>query len=85
MSSACSAPLGFINSKVSTAIYQEILKHLMLYFLSEKLYGEADFIVQQDLVPTYPAKGTNTCVNEHGITRLDVVTRAKLALNKCCV
>jgi len=33
-------PLCFIKSKVNAAVYQDILDH--------KLYGDADFIVQQD-------------------------------------
>ncbi len=37
----------FYQSKVNAAIYQEILEHFMLPS-SDKLYGDADFLFQQD-------------------------------------
>ncbi len=40
-------PLCFIKSKVNAAIYQEILEHFMLPS-ADKLYGDADFLFQQD-------------------------------------
>ncbi len=40
-------PLCFIKSKVNSAIYQEILEHFMLTS-ADKLYGDADFLFQQD-------------------------------------
>ncbi len=40
------------------SIYQEILEHFMLSS-ADKLYGDADFIFQQDLAPAHTAKGTN--------------------------
>ena len=46
ISSAGVGSLCFIKSKVNAAIYQEILEHFMLP--SSKLYGDADFILQQD-------------------------------------
>ncbi|KAJ7317068.1 hypothetical protein JRQ81_003230, partial [Phrynocephalus forsythii] len=55
MSSACVSPLCFIKSRVNTAIYQEILEHFMLPSADE-LYGDADFIFQQDLAPAHIAK-----------------------------
>ncbi len=57
MSSAGVGPLCFLKSTVNAAIYQEILEHFMLPS-ADKLYGEADFIFQQDLAPAHTAKGT---------------------------
>ncbi len=48
MSSAGVGPLCFLKSTVNVAIYQEILEHFMLPS-ADKLYGDADFIFQQDL------------------------------------
>ncbi len=48
MSSAGVGPLCFLKSTVNAAIYQEILEHFMLPS-ADKLYGDADFIFQQDL------------------------------------
>ncbi len=57
MSSAGVGPLCFLKSTVNAAIYQEILEHFMLPS-ADKLYGDADFIFQQDLAPAHTAKGT---------------------------
>ncbi len=38
---------------------------------ADKLYGDADFIFQQDLAPAHTAKGTKSWFNDHGITVLD--------------
>ncbi len=35
-----------------------------------KLYGDADFIFQQDLAPAHTAKGTKSWFNDHGVTVL---------------
>ncbi len=70
MSSAGVGPLCFLKSTVNTAIYQEILEHFMLPS-ADKLYGDADFIFQQDLAPAHTAKGTKTWFNDHGVTVLD--------------
>ncbi|KAJ7338121.1 hypothetical protein JRQ81_010711 [Phrynocephalus forsythii] len=70
MSSAGVSPLCFIKSRVNTAVYQEILEHFMLPSTDE-LYGDADFIFQNDLAPTHTAKSTKTWLNDHGITVLD--------------
>ncbi len=67
MSSAGVGPLCFLKS---TAIYQEILEHFMLPS-ADKLYGDADFIFQQDLAPAHTAKGTKSWFNDHGVTVLD--------------
>ncbi len=38
---------------------------------ADKLYGDADFIFQQDLAPAHTAKGTRSWFNDHGVTVLD--------------
>ncbi len=60
----------FSESTVNAAIYQEILEHFMLPS-ADKLYGDADFIFQQDLAPAHTAKGTKSWFNDHGVTVLD--------------
>ncbi len=70
MSSAGVGPLCFLKSTVNAAIYQEILEHFMLPS-ADKLYGDADFIFQQDLAPANTAKGTKSWFNDHGVTVLD--------------
>ncbi len=57
-------------SPVNAAIYQEILDHFML-LSADKLYGDADFIFQQDLAPAHNAKGTKSWFNDHVVTVLD--------------
>ncbi len=57
-------------SPVNAAIYQDILEHFMLPS-ADKLYGDADFIFQQDLAPAHTAKGTKSWFNDHGVTVLD--------------
>ncbi len=70
MSSAGVGPLCFLKSTVNAAIYQEVLEHFMLPS-ADKLYGDADFIFQQDLAPAHTAKGTQSWFNDHGVTVLD--------------
>ncbi len=70
MSSAGVGPLRFLKSTVNAATYQEILEHFMLPS-ADKLYGDADFIFQQDLAPAHTAKGTKSWFNDHGVTVLD--------------
>ncbi len=70
MSSAGVGPLCFLKSTVNAAIYQEILEHFMLPS-ADKLYGDVDFIFQQDLAPTHTAKSTKSCLNDHGVGVLD--------------
>ncbi len=70
MSSAGVGPLCFLKSTVNAAIYQEILEHFMLPS-ADKLYGDANFIFQQDLAPAHTAKGTKSWFNDHGVTVLD--------------
>ncbi len=56
-------PLCFLKSTVNSAIYQEILEHFMLPS-ADKLYGDADFIFQQDFdtMPKVPKAGSMTMV-----------------------
>ncbi len=58
------------RSAVNTAIYQEILEYFMLPS-ADKLYGDADFIFQQDVAPAHTAKSTKSWFNEHDVTVLD--------------
>ncbi len=46
-------PLCFLKTTFNTAIYQEILEH---FTSADMLYGDADFILQQDLAPAHTAK-----------------------------
>ncbi len=70
MSSAGVGTLCFLKSTVNAAIYQEILEHFMLPS-ADKLYGDAEFIFQQNLAPAHTAKGTKSLFNDHGINVLD--------------
>ncbi len=47
VTSAGVGPLCFLTSKVNSAVYQEILEHFM-QTSAGKLYGDADFMFQQD-------------------------------------
>ncbi len=38
---------------------------------ADKLYGDADFIFQQDLAPAHTANGTKSWFNDHGVSVLD--------------
>ncbi len=69
MTSAGVGPLCFIKSKVNAAVYQDILEHLMLS-PADKLYGDADFLFQQDF-RTHSAKTTSKWFANHDITVLD--------------
>ncbi len=70
MSSAGVGPLCFLKSTVNAAIYQEMLGPFMIPS-ADKLYGEADFILQQGLAPAHTAKGIKSWFNDHGVTVLD--------------
>ncbi len=59
--------LCFIKSRVNAAINQDILEHFMLPS-ADKLYGDADFIFQQDLAPVHTAKGTKSWFIDHCVT-----------------
>ncbi len=67
MTSAGVGQLCFLKSTVNATIYRDILEHFMLPS-ADKLYGDADFIFQQDLAPAHTAKGTKIWFNDHGVT-----------------
>uniref|UniRef100_A0A9J7ZSX0 Transposase Tc1-like domain-containing protein n=1 Tax=Cyprinus carpio carpio TaxID=630221 RepID=A0A9J7ZSX0_CYPCA len=60
---AC-GPVCFLRSKVNTAVYQEVLEHFMLP-AADQLYGDADFIFQQDLAAAHSAKASSTWFKEN--------------------
>ncbi len=71
--------LCFIKSKAYAAIYQELLEHFMPRS-ADKLYGDADFLFQQDIRTLAPAQTTSKCQSakttskwfaDHDITVLD--------------
>ncbi len=62
VSSAGVGSLCFLKSTVNAAIYQDILEHFILPS-ADKLYGEADFIFQQDLAPVH----SRAVVQESGL------------------
>ncbi len=70
MSFAGVGPLCFLRSKVNTAVYQVVLEHFMLP-AADQLYGDVDFIFQQDLAPAHSAKATSTWFKDHGIPVLN--------------
>ncbi len=70
MSSAGVGPLCFLRSNVNPAEYQEVLEHFMLP-AADQLYGDADFILQQDLAPAHTAKAASTWFKDHGIPVLN--------------
>ncbi len=70
MSSAGVGPLCFLRSKVNTAVYQEVFRALHAS-CCWPLYGDADFIFQQDLAPAHSAKATSTWFKDHGIPVLN--------------
>uniref|UniRef100_A0A9J7Z6L1 Tc1-like transposase DDE domain-containing protein n=1 Tax=Cyprinus carpio carpio TaxID=630221 RepID=A0A9J7Z6L1_CYPCA len=47
-----------------------VLEHFMLP-AADQLYGDADFISQQDLAPAHSAKATSTWFKDHGIPVLN--------------
>ncbi|KAL0193782.1 hypothetical protein M9458_012078 [Cirrhinus mrigala] len=59
-----------LRSKVNAAVYQDVLEHCMLP-AADQLYGDADFIFQQDLAPAHSAKATSTWFKEHAIPVLN--------------
>ncbi|CAJ0959493.1 unnamed protein product [Ranitomeya imitator] len=65
-----SAGVRFIKTKVSAAVYQEILEHFMLPS-ADKLFGDENCILQQDWTPIHTAKSTNTWFTNNSITVLD--------------
>ncbi len=85
MSSSGVGPLCFLRSKVNTAVYQEVLEHFMLP-AADQLYGDADFIFQQDLAPAHSAKATSTWfkgVVDWFFSRLDCVYGVQSSMCSC--
>ncbi len=70
MSSAGVGPLCFLKSTVNAAIYQEILEHFMLPS-ADKLYGDADFIFQQDLAPVPHCQRYQKLFNDSSLWHLN--------------
>ncbi len=83
MSSAGVGPLCFLRSKVNTAVYQEVLEHFMLP-AADQLYGDADFIFQQDLAPAHSAKATSTWFKDHGIPVFNWPANHRKSMGYCC-
>ncbi len=59
-----------VLSTDNASLYQDILEHFM-FPSADKLYGDVDFIFQQDLAPTQTAKSTKSWFNDHDVTVLD--------------
>ncbi|KAI4885988.1 hypothetical protein NFI96_028859 [Prochilodus magdalenae] len=59
------APSAGTVSKVNVAVYQEGLEPFILP-AADQLYGDADFIFQQDSAPAHSAKATSTWFKDHG-------------------
>ncbi len=70
MSSAGVGPLCFLKSQSTQPSTSKFLENFML-LSADKLYGDADFIFQQDLAPAHTAKGTKSWFNDHDVTVLD--------------
>lgn len=63
------SPLCFIKSKVNTAVYQ-ISEHFMLPS-ADKLYGDTDLALQQDLASDHWAKTTTNWFSDNDINMPD--------------
>ena len=70
MSSEGVGKLCFLKSKVTATVYPNVLEDFMIPS-AEDLYGDADFIFQQDLAPAHTARSTKTWFDAHAITVLD--------------
>ena len=66
MSSAGVGPLCFLRVTVNAVVYQEILENFMLPS-AERLFGDAEFVFQQDLAPAHSAKSTAVWFADHHI------------------
>ncbi len=62
--------LTWAKEKKNWTVAQWSNDHFMLPS-ADKLYGYADFISQQEVVPAHTAKGTKSCFNDHGVAVLD--------------
>ncbi len=70
MSSTGVGPLGFLKTKITAPVYQDILEHYMLPS-ADQLFKDANFIFQQDLAPAHTAKSTKSWLNYYGVGVLD--------------
>ena len=70
MSSAGVSDLCFLKSSVNAAVYQDILEHFMLP-AAEQLFGDNEFIFQQDLAPAHSAKSTQKWFENSQLQVLD--------------
>ncbi len=70
MSSAGVDPLCFLKTNVTAPVYQETLEHFM-FPSADRLFKDADFILQQDLAPVHTAKSTKSWLNDYGVGVLD--------------
>ncbi|KAL1276042.1 hypothetical protein QQF64_035665, partial [Cirrhinus molitorella] len=66
----CWSTVFTVRSRVNAALYQEVLEHIMLP-AADQLYGDADFIFQQDFTPAHSAKATSIWFKDHGIPVLN--------------
>ncbi|KAL7889592.1 hypothetical protein AOLI_G00018500 [Acnodon oligacanthus] len=57
-------------SKVTATVYQNVLEDFMIPS-AEDLYGDADFLFQQDLAPAHAARSTKAWFDAHAFTVLD--------------
>ena len=65
MSSAGVSDLCFLKFSVNAAVYQDILEYFMVP-AADQLFGDNEFIFQQDLAPPHSAKSTQAwCENCH--------------------
>ena len=69
LSSSGVGPQYFIKKKSTHFVYQDVVEHFMPP--ADKLYGDADFILEQDLAPAHTAKSTDTWFNDQRITVLE--------------
>ncbi len=69
----CVKPLLNIRQHQKRLVWakdKKVLEHFMLP-AADQLYGDADFIFQQDLAPAHSAKATSTWIKDHGIPALN--------------
>ena len=57
----------FYQVQSQRSVYQETLEHFML-LSADQLYGDADFLFQQDLAAAHSAKTISNWFADHGIT-----------------
>ncbi|KAL7866957.1 hypothetical protein AOLI_G00147750 [Acnodon oligacanthus] len=58
---------GFGGRRVTATVYQNVLEDFMSPS-AENLYGDADFVFQQDLAPAHAARSTKDWFDAHAIT-----------------